>query len=85
VPTEKQLANLKANAGRGRPKGVPNKTTASVREVWIGAFDDLGGQAALVRWARKNQTAFYQSVTRLFPLQVNAEVSGALEIIHRSE
>jgi hypothetical protein len=60
----------------GRRKGTPNKATASVKAAFVEAFDELGGVAALVRWAKKNPTEFYKLCGRLLPQQFKAEHSG---------
>lgn len=55
------------NAGKGRQKGVPNKTTKSAREAFALAFDRLGGAENLAVWALDNQTEFYKLYARLIP------------------
>jgi hypothetical protein len=62
------------NAGKGRVKGVPNKTTKLIKEAFAEAFDKLGGADALVTWGRENQTEFYKLASKLIPIQ--AEHSG---------
>lgn len=73
------------NAGKGRVKGVPNKTTASMKEAFRQAFDELGGAPALAAWARKNPTEFYRLSSKLIPVQLQGELAGALKIIHESQ
>ena len=51
----------KGKAGPGRPKGVPNKSTAVAKEALQTVFDSLGGVSALEAWVRsdpENQKAF---------------------------
>ncbi len=62
----------RGNAGKGRKRGVPNKTTASMRAAWIEAFDKLGGVDALVRWGKTNPDDFYKSATKLIPQDVTS-------------
>jgi hypothetical protein len=60
----------------GRQKGTPNKATVAVKEAFRAAFDDLGGTAALVTWAKENPTQFYQLFSKLIPTEVDATISG---------
>jgi hypothetical protein len=68
------------NAGKGRKKGVPNKTTASVKAALTEAFEKRGGVAALVKWANDEPTEFYKIWGRLAPTEVQADVKGGLVI-----
>lgn len=63
------------NAGKGRPKGTPNKTTAAVKEALTLAFKGLGGVPALVKWAKtaENRGEFYKLWAKMLP----QEVTGA--------
>ena len=54
----------------GRPKGVPNKHTASVKEAFRLAFDELGGAPALAAWGRDNPTDFYKLASKLIPTEI---------------
>ena len=56
------------NAGKGRPKGVPNKVTQNAREAFEMAFQGLGGYGALLAWAYNNQTEFFKLYARLIPV-----------------
>src|SRR4051812_26293911 len=61
------------NAGKGRKKGVPNKTTASAKQAFALAFDGIGGAKALQVWAAENQTEFYKLFARLIPTEVTGK------------
>lgn len=67
-------ANL-TNAGKGRPKGVPNKTTVIAKTAIAAAADALGGSDRLVAWAKedpKNEASFWTTIyPKLLPLQVD--------------
>jgi hypothetical protein len=65
-------------AGAGRPKGVPNKVSSSMKQAIADAFDQLGGTDRMVQWAMedpKHLTEFYKLAARLIPVETN--VSGA--------
>ena len=55
------------NAGKGRVKGVPNKTTASVKAALEEAFTRMGGVPALVKWAAEEPAEFYKIWSKLIP------------------
>jgi len=64
----------KGKAGPGRPKGVPNKTTAMLKDAVLEAAAKAGGKAGLVgylqRQADDNPTAFLSLLGKAMPLQV---------------
>lgn len=62
----------------GRKKGTPNKTTASVRDALIAAFDQLGGVPALKKWAAQEPAEFYKLWAKLLPQQINQKLDGTL-------
>lgn len=63
--------------GPGRPKGVPNKSTAGFKAAVAEAFEGLGGVDALVNWAQENPGDFYTKVwTKLAPAEIKAELSS---------
>jgi hypothetical protein len=67
----------------GRKKGVPNKTTREVREVFKQAFDKLGGVEALVKWARKTPVTrgeFYRLYARLIPTEIVGPGGGPIQL-----
>jgi hypothetical protein len=68
------------NAGKGRVKGVPNKTTASVKAALCEAFEKLGGVPSLVSWAEADPSEFYRIWGRLVPHEVSGEGGGPITI-----
>ena len=59
----------------GRPKGVPNKVTKTLKEAILAAAEEAGGsgglQSYLVRQAKKkNPAPFMALVGKVLPLQV---------------
>jgi hypothetical protein len=65
-------------AGRGRPKGSPNKVGAAIKEMVAQALDEAGGIEYLVERAKDNPTAFLTLVGKVLPLQT--EHSGQIGI-----
>lgn len=76
----------KKRAGPGRPKGSPNKVTASVKAAIEAAFQRIkvggqkGGVDSLVAWGEKNPDAFYPMWARLVPHEVTGKDGGAIEV-----
>lgn len=73
----------KGKPGPGRPKGVPNKKTAALKEMILQALDGAhedGGVAYLKDQAEKNPTAFLTLVGKVLPLQLTGEDGGAIQI-----
>lgn len=60
----------------GRQKGTPNKSTATAKQAFQDAFDELGGVASLVTWAKLNETDFYKLFSKLIPQDVNANITN---------
>jgi hypothetical protein len=54
----------------GRTKGTPNKLTAALKDLILGALSDVGGRAYLAKQATRNPTAFMALIGRVLPLQV---------------
>jgi hypothetical protein len=65
----KSLANLK-----GRPKGAKNKFT-TLKQAFLNAFVEMGGEAELTDWAKKNPKDFYQMVKVMLPRQIDVGVT----------
>jgi hypothetical protein len=70
---------LLTTAGPGRPKGIPNKTTQSVKEAIERAFDKLGGTDYLVHVGQTDPRTFCALLSRLLPTKLaNADGSPLL-------
>lgn len=74
------VKRLPPNAGKGRPKGSPNKTTASIKAAITEAFEQLGGVPALVKWGKANPGEFYKLWGRLAPQEVVGNPDQPLEV-----
>ncbi len=60
-----------------RPKGSRNRVSAHVKDGLVRAFEDLGGQEGLVRWAKQdpqNLRDLYSWWARMAPKEVIADV-----------
>jgi hypothetical protein len=64
------------NAGKGRKPGVPNKLTADVKEMILGALERVGGEDYLAQQAQENPTAFLSLLGRVLPKQIDAKIEG---------
>lgn len=65
----------KGAPGPGRPKGSVNKATASAKEAFALAFDELGGFGGMVKWAKAdpdNLKTFYTLYARLIPIDLTS-------------
>ncbi len=68
------------NAGKGRPKGSPNKTTVALKDAIMGAFDASGGQAYLQRVADEDPRTFCTLLGKVLPTEVKAELNGNITV-----
>ncbi len=59
--------------GTGRPKGVPNKLTQTIREAVLDAFNELQNDPHnnLIAWGKQNPSLFYQIASKLIPTEIN--------------
>lgn len=62
-------------AGAGRPKGAPNKLTATIKEAIEVAFHQVGGPEYLARMAEEQPTAFMSLLGKAMPQQIDANVT----------
>ncbi|MDM9983734.1 hypothetical protein [Bartonella henselae] len=83
---------LPPNAGKGRVKGVPNKTTSLLKESVIEAAKRAGskyGKEGLISYLEKQalkcSAAYLALLGKVLPLQVTGEDGGAIKMIGRVE
>lgn len=78
----------------GRVAGTPNKATASMKAAIQTVYDRLqdeaatgetGAHAHFFGWAKDNETEFYKLAAKLIPVQLDANVSGHIEMIAKEQ
>lgn len=73
-------AGFLAQAGKGRPKGVPNKNTAIIKDMILRALDEAGGHQYLVEQAEANPSAFMTLLGKVLPLQIAGDPNNPLAV-----
>jgi hypothetical protein len=70
----------KGHAKRGgRVKGTPNKATADIKAMIIGALDKKGGIKYLVQQADENPVAFLGLVGKVLPMTVQGDADNPIQ------
>jgi len=59
--------------GAGRKPGAPNKLSADIKEMVIGALEDVGGRSYLAARAIDTPTAFMALLGKILPTQLTGE------------
>lgn len=67
-------------AGPGRPKGVPNKTTAALKDMILQALSDAGGVDYLKTQSELNPAAFMTLIGKVLPLTVAGDSTSPLRL-----
>ncbi len=85
----KSSTSFKPGEAPGRPKGIPNKLTRTVKECVLEAFNELQSdpQNKLIAFAKKNPRDFYQIAAKLIPTDIKADVRVSkmqLEIVRKN-
>jgi hypothetical protein len=72
--------NFGDKPGPGRPKGVPNKANAELKEMILGALGGVGGQAYLEERANdpKTQSAFLALIGKVLPMTIAGDPNQPL-------
>lgn len=65
----------------GRQKGTPNKTPAILKELILGALDQVGGQEYFVKLANEQPVAFCGLIGKILPTQVNMQTGKDIQIV----
>ena len=72
--------------GPGRPKGMPNKTTALLKDAILQAAHKAGGDGGMVQYltdqAEKNPGPFMSLLGKVLPMQITGEDGGAVLVTH---
>lgn len=72
----------KGKPGPGRPKGMPNKTTALIKDAIIQAAERAGGAGGMVAYledqATKSPAAFLSLLGKVLPTQVEGPNGSAV-------
>lgn len=77
---QRKLGPNRGNAGKGRPKGVPNKSTAALKDMILEALSKQGGADYLYRQADENPAAFMTLLGKVLPMQVTGADGGPVQI-----
>ena len=75
------------NAGKGRPKGIPNKTTALLKDAILKAAEAAGGDEGMVGYltqqAQDNPGPFMALLGKVLPMQIAGDGEGIVININR--
>ena len=66
--------------GAGRKKGVPNKVTADIKAMVLGALDRAGGEEYMLEQAKNNPNAFLTLVGKVLPTQITGPNDGPVQV-----
>ena len=66
--------------GAGRKKGVPNRITADIKAMVLGALDRAGGEEYMLEQARNNPNAFLTLVGKVLPTQITGPNDGPVQV-----
>lgn len=78
-PAKKLTGAAALGAGPGRPKGMPNKMTAEVKQMILDALEGAGGVSYLMDKAESHPAAFLSLVGKVLPMQVTGENGGPIQ------
>lgn len=81
VPAIKKRTKPAALKGGSR-KGIPNKVTAALKDMILGALDKAGGESYLLERANdpKTQTAFLALIGKVLPVTLAGDSSSPLVV-----
>lgn len=73
------------NGGKGRPPGIPNKTTRALKEAILLAAEQTGGPDGVVgylrRQAEEQPAAFMTLLGKVLPLTLAGDASSPITIV----
>lgn len=82
---EPKLRKNTGNMGKGRPKGVPNKNSAAVKDMILSALSMAGGDKYFYEQAQANPAAFLTLVGKVIPLQLTGDAANPIRTINTIE
>lgn len=94
VAQDADIKSLKIGEGKpgpGRPKGMPNKTTALLKDAILKAAQMAGGGSEdgialyLTEQAEKNPGPFMSLLGKVLPMTVAGDANSPLELVTRIE
>lgn len=74
-------AKQAGNRGQGRKRGVPNKLTADVKSMILGALNKAGGEGYLLQQSKDNPVAFMTLVGKVLPMTVAGDAENPLNVV----
>jgi hypothetical protein len=85
-PKVKQTPKIgEGKPGPGRPKGVPNKTTALLKDAILQAAELAGGEGGTVAYLQKqadeNPGPFLALLGKVLPTQIQGEDGGPVQVV----
>jgi hypothetical protein len=84
---DKTKSKKPPNAGKGRKAGVPNKTTALLKDAILKAADGAGGKDGLIGYlqiqAVSNPGPFMGLLGKVLPMQVSGDPDNPAALNHR--
>ncbi len=73
----------KSGNPKGRPRGVRNKLTASVKGAIMHAFEEVGGVDYLVKVAEDDPKTFCGLLAKVLPLTASDSEAGTIVLMWR--
>jgi hypothetical protein len=84
METDRKVGPNRGNAGKGRPKGSPNKITADLKRAILEAAEAAGGPQGTVGYltaqATANPASFMTLLGKVLPLDVSGNVGFSVTI-----
>jgi hypothetical protein len=83
--TKPKVGTNRGNAGKGRPKGSPNKTTALLKDAILQAAEAAGDAEGMIGYltvqARENPAAFLTLLGKVLPMQVQGDPDAPVKMV----
>ena len=67
----------------GARKGIPNKSTAAVKEALTAAFEGIGGIPKLIEFGKSEPEAFYKLWVKMLPQEVRNTLAFTPELVEQ--